>query len=199
VVIFPQAFEPPASERLRLLKASATSLPFKDQSFDIVAAYQVLEHISEPKQALAEMLRVLKPGGMLCVVGPNLLSVSNSVQAIAKYAWQNRPVQRIFFRDAGMAKHPFGNTLPEAIVTLPINVLHLLRKTLASKASFIMRQPDRIPPFHADNDACYLCNPIDLQKWAKESNCTVIQNGKLGRSTGTASLAGGTWIAMRKN
>lgn len=40
-------------------------LPFPDNSFDIVHAHQVLQYMSEPELALAEMGRVTKPGGIV--------------------------------------------------------------------------------------------------------------------------------------
>jgi SAM-dependent methyltransferase len=45
--------------------AAAEALPFIDQSLDLVASFDVLEHLSEPEAALEEMARVLKPGGTL--------------------------------------------------------------------------------------------------------------------------------------
>jgi len=45
--------------------AHAESLPFEDRSFDGIWSYAVLEHVESPDQALSEMRRVLKPGGML--------------------------------------------------------------------------------------------------------------------------------------
>lgn len=41
------------------------SLPFPDNKFDVVHAHQVLQHISDPVQALREMRRVVKPGGLV--------------------------------------------------------------------------------------------------------------------------------------
>jgi ubiquinone/menaquinone biosynthesis C-methylase UbiE len=41
------------------------ALDFPDDSFDIVHAHQVLQHVSEPVQALCEMRRVCKPGGIV--------------------------------------------------------------------------------------------------------------------------------------
>lgn len=51
----------------QLKQADILSIPFADQSFDFVMAAHVLEHLPEPKQALDEMIRVLKPGGMVFV------------------------------------------------------------------------------------------------------------------------------------
>jgi SAM-dependent methyltransferase len=41
------------------------ALPFRDHAFDAVISIQVLEHLNEPRTAVAEMARVLKPGGKL--------------------------------------------------------------------------------------------------------------------------------------
>lgn len=41
------------------------ALAFDDASFDVVHAHQVLQHLADPVAALREMLRVLRPGGVL--------------------------------------------------------------------------------------------------------------------------------------
>lgn len=43
----------------------AYSLPFPDDSFDVVHAHQVLQHLADPVAALREMRRVTKPGGIV--------------------------------------------------------------------------------------------------------------------------------------
>jgi ubiquinone/menaquinone biosynthesis C-methylase UbiE len=43
------------------------ALDTDDHSFDVVHAHQVLQHLSDPRAALAEMRRVLVPGGLLAV------------------------------------------------------------------------------------------------------------------------------------
>ena len=44
----------------------AESLPYPDNYFDVVICVDVLEHIADLKQTLAEIQRVLKPGGVFC-------------------------------------------------------------------------------------------------------------------------------------
>jgi ubiquinone/menaquinone biosynthesis C-methylase UbiE len=43
------------------------ALPFEDESFDVVHAHQVLQHLTDPVAALIEMQRVLRAGGLLAV------------------------------------------------------------------------------------------------------------------------------------
>jgi SAM-dependent methyltransferase len=49
---------------------SAESLPAGDASFDVVVALDVLEHLDDDRRALGEILRVLRPGGILLVTVP---------------------------------------------------------------------------------------------------------------------------------
>lgn len=61
-----------AAERLRetgidvlLRQANVQQLPYDDNSFDIVMAGHILEHIPDPVTALHEMVRVARPGGLV--------------------------------------------------------------------------------------------------------------------------------------
>jgi len=47
--------------------ADAYALEFDDESFDVVHAHQLLQHLTDPVAALVEMRRVLRPGGVLAV------------------------------------------------------------------------------------------------------------------------------------
>ena len=50
-----------------LKQADVRSIPYADESFDMVMAAHVLEHLPHPYRALKEMMRVLKPGGRLFI------------------------------------------------------------------------------------------------------------------------------------
>jgi SAM-dependent methyltransferase len=54
----------------RVLRARAAELPFRDRSFDVVAALDVLEHLHDDLAALDEFRRVLRPGGFVVLHVP---------------------------------------------------------------------------------------------------------------------------------
>lgn len=56
--------------RVGAVQGDALRLPFADGSFDRVIASEVLEHIPEDEAAMAELSRVLRPGGSMAVTVP---------------------------------------------------------------------------------------------------------------------------------
>ena len=56
------------------IKAFGENLPFQNESFDIISSYQTLEHVSNVRVCLKEMLRVIKKGGGIFLHFPNYQS-----------------------------------------------------------------------------------------------------------------------------
>ena len=50
---------------MRFETGDVYQLAFSDDAFDVVHAHQVLQHLSDPVAALAEMRRVCRPGGVV--------------------------------------------------------------------------------------------------------------------------------------
>ncbi len=55
----------------RFVVASIYELPFADETFDVVFAHAVFEHLKEPVSAIKEIHRVLKPGGLVALRSPD--------------------------------------------------------------------------------------------------------------------------------
>jgi len=59
------------SARCRYEVGTAETLPFADASFDLATCQTVLIHVRDPAAAIAEMARVVRPGGLILAVEPN--------------------------------------------------------------------------------------------------------------------------------
>ncbi|MHA6764020.1 class I SAM-dependent methyltransferase [Streptacidiphilus sp. PAMC 29251] len=55
---------------LTVIRADARQLPIADRTVDLVVAFDILEHIVEDGQAMAEMHRVVRPGGTVLIAVP---------------------------------------------------------------------------------------------------------------------------------
>lgn len=64
------AGEVPAAAKARAEVGDALRLPYADDSFDVVLMSEILEHIPDDESAMAEMVRILKPGGHAAVTVP---------------------------------------------------------------------------------------------------------------------------------
>ena len=68
-----EAGEAPPGAEADIKQGDALALPFPDGEFDRVVAAEVLEHIPEDTAAIAELARVLRPGGTIAVTVPRWL------------------------------------------------------------------------------------------------------------------------------
>lgn len=63
-----------SDERAGACRGDAVRLPFPDDTFDRIIAAEVLEHIPDDQGAIAELYRVLKPGGTIATTVPAWLA-----------------------------------------------------------------------------------------------------------------------------
>ncbi len=103
---------------------SAVALPFKDGVFDVVAAFDVIEHIVPEDAVVAELCRVLAPGGRLLI----------SVPAY-NWAWSDHDVAN---------GHHRRYTRPRAVAALERGGLHVNRATYAFSAVFPFFAAERL-------------------------------------------------------
>jgi len=122
----------------RVVSSPGESLPFPDESFDIVYSANVLEHTVDPERVLSESLRVLRSGGLLHMEMPNYLSYFEGHYMVIQppifwkpmLAWW---VRLVFGRDPTFAKtlqtkiNPFWcrRTLKKLAQTHPLELISL--------------------------------------------------------------------------
>lgn len=70
-----------ARERHEAVVADATELPFEDDSFDLVIAYMSVMNFDDPEAAIAEVARVLEPGGRFCTAIVHPIDIAGSFES----------------------------------------------------------------------------------------------------------------------
>lgn len=63
-------FEHPCSDRQIKIQVG-NPLPFDDETFDLIVTDCVVEHLERPREVCNELIRVLKPGGQICIRTPS--------------------------------------------------------------------------------------------------------------------------------
>jgi ubiquinone/menaquinone biosynthesis C-methylase UbiE len=72
----------PAAKRVNFHQAEVQKLPFADREFDVAAMALVITFVPDPAQALAEMKRVVKPGGTIGTYVWDFLGKGNTQQPL---------------------------------------------------------------------------------------------------------------------
>jgi SAM-dependent methyltransferase len=75
----------PANEEFIEANIDRPPLPFPDESADVVAAVETIEHLENPRAFFRELRRLIKPGGWVIVTTPNNLSVLSLMTLVMKH------------------------------------------------------------------------------------------------------------------
>lgn len=103
-----------------LKKGDAQDLPFENETFDLVTCQTVLIHVPDPQKAIAEMKRVLQPGGTLLCVEPNNIIQSLTKTSLTKNDTIEETMDHIKYRliiekgkkNLGQGDNSLGDLLP---------------------------------------------------------------------------------------
>ena len=85
-------------------------LPFPDESFDLVTMLAVIEHVKDPAYGIAEITRVLKPGGRLVLTTPKRAAE----WLIKLYVRDIHDEHEFYFTEASLQKLVTGKLTPVA-------------------------------------------------------------------------------------
>lgn len=96
--------------RTATVAAAGEQLPFPDHSFDVVLCDNVVDHAESPKQIVAELMRILKPGGLLYFT----VNVHHPVYAVAAGVHSGWRALGVPYEVGPFADHTAHLTLPAA-------------------------------------------------------------------------------------
>lgn len=83
-------------------RGSCTAIPLASGTADIVTALDVIEHVEDDRRAVAEMLRILKPGGVIVITVPAFQALwSDWDVALHHFRRYRRPALRSLLAEAG--------------------------------------------------------------------------------------------------
>ncbi|MEI7771335.1 MAG: methyltransferase domain-containing protein [Chloroflexales bacterium] len=89
---------------LPVFNAAGEALPFADASFDTVVAWDVIEHVQSPATMLAEIARVLRPGGHCLLTAINRRAWVDPHYHIRGINWLPRPLAEAIIARRGRTK-----------------------------------------------------------------------------------------------
>jgi len=139
----------PWQAKTQFAAADALSLPFHDATFDLVCSNLTLQWVAQPRQMLAEMRRVLAPGGLMLFSTFGRRTLSELRQSLASIRHEHAGLVLPFPDVTSL-----GNSLMELPVELPVtdtdlftltypDAMALVRelKALGASASAISNRP----------------------------------------------------------
>ena len=105
-----------AGVAVRLLEASSSRLPLPDGSADLLFCHQTFHHLVEQEAALAEFLRVLKPGGVLLFAESTRRYIHSwIIRALFRHPMEVQRTAEEYLRMVRTA----GFVVPEASISYP--------------------------------------------------------------------------------
>jgi len=113
------------------INASITDLPFPAASFDLVCAFDVIEHVQDDARAVAEMMRVCRPGGLVMVTVPAFMALWSHHDEVNHHVRRYRMprLKRLFQRDGDVVRASYFN----AFLFLPILGVRLATKLVPQR------------------------------------------------------------------
>jgi len=78
------------------LQSDLYSLPFKNQSIDVILLRFVVEHIKHPQHSFNEICRILKPGGRILILTTNINSPVIFLPKLIPYKLRKKIILKIF-------------------------------------------------------------------------------------------------------
>jgi SAM-dependent methyltransferase len=135
--------------RLEIYEASITALPFDDSSFDLVCAFDVLEHVVDQQEGTQEMHRVCRKDGYIFITVPAFMSLWSQHDIINHHV-RRYTLNEIKILFKALPGNIVTNTYFNSFLLAPIFILR--------KASQFIKRKNRQPK--KDSDFGTIKNPV---------------------------------------
>jgi SAM-dependent methyltransferase len=89
---------------LPVVNGAGERLPFADASFDLAICWDVVEHVQDPERLLAELARVLRPGGRALLTVINRFAFRDPHYHMPLLNWLPRPLAEALIERRGRSK-----------------------------------------------------------------------------------------------
>jgi SAM-dependent methyltransferase len=146
----PSAREMSPDFRIELADVETEALPFDANTFDVVFSKSVIEHLHRPDAFLSELIRVLKPGGLLIAMTPS---------------WRHQ--RRVFFEDYTHVSPFTVNGLTDALI---VNGLETVNVRLFWQLPLLWKYPLLMPLVKATSMVPVSYRPWDPAPWPEQLN-----------------------------
>ncbi|HEV2674051.1 MAG TPA: class I SAM-dependent methyltransferase [Aliidongia sp.] len=165
----------------RFVEGDATALPLDDRSVDLATCQTLLIHLAQPMSAIAEMIRVTRPGGQVVAVEPNNLFNRMAVSSLTADMPLDRQIEEASIamrlvegrRRRGLGCEYLGDLLPGLFAAAG---LADIRVWLSDRALAL------VPPYGPPEQQAQLAA---IERWQREGS------GPYDRTEFAADLAAG--------
>lgn len=76
-----------SGQKVDIANLNSEPLPYADETFDVVTATEVIEHLEDFRRVVREIHRVLKPGGVCILSTPNILNLNSRLRFLSFGFW----------------------------------------------------------------------------------------------------------------
>jgi SAM-dependent methyltransferase len=167
-----------AAPELRWVVGDAHELPFEESSFDAARVERALQHVREPGQVLAEMVRVVRPGGVVLACEPDwgTMALSTDRQDLAD-------VLAATAEDS--VAHPrLGRALPGLLVDAGLHGVEVAAEATAIRDFELLRVLGDLPALVAAAADCDVDRGSELASVVAQLE----RDGAVGRLLATVTL-----------
>jgi len=162
---FQRTFPHVTSDRFAFVPGEAAKIPLPDESFDVVTCQTLLMHLERPVAALHEMLRILRPGGLMICAEPNNLWNYLTVTSLSA----DQPVEKLvgqyelwlrYHRGKarlGQGDHTIGDLLPGYFAQVGLKQIEV---SLSNRAGAIF------PPYETPEQQALIAQEVEWKQQA---------------------------------